>query len=180
MRYFIFLFAFFSYSLSYAEEPAVWLLVDTQKKNIQVRQGEKILETFEHIAIGRKGGGVKHQAGDDITPIGTYKITYINNSRRYRRFFGLNYPSTHDAGLALFSARISYSDYQTILQAQQNNQVPPQNTVLGGLIGIHGLGKANHKVHGLFDWTRGCVALSNQQIDKLAKWVYKGMPVQIK
>jgi len=179
MRYFIFLFAFFFYSLSHAQETA-WLLVDTQKKIIQVRQSEQILATFEHIAIGRKGASLKQQTGDDITPVGTYKITHKNNNSHFRKFFGLNYPSVHDAALALFSARISYADYQAIMLAHQNNLEPPQDTQLGGLIGIHGLGDGNQKVHGVFDWTRGCVALSNQQIDRLAKWTYKGMPVQIK
>ena len=179
MRYFIFLFAFLFNSLSHAQG-VVWLMVDTQKKIIQVRQGEQILETFGDISLGRKGASLKQQTGDDITPVGTYKITHKNNNSHFRKFFGLNYPSVHDAALALFSARISYADYQAIMLAHQNNLEPPQDTQLGGLIGIHGLGDGNQKVHGVFDWTRGCVALSNQQIDRLAKWTYKGMPVQIK
>ncbi|NOR79688.1 MAG: L,D-transpeptidase family protein [Methyloprofundus sp.] len=179
MRYFIFLFIFFCDSLSHAQG-AVWLLVDTQKKIIQVKQDEKTLETFKHVSIGRKGAGYKQQVGDGVTPIGTYKISYTNNESHFRKFFALNYPSADDAGLALFAARISYTDYQAIMQAHKNNQEPPQNTALGGLIGIHGLGNGNKTVHGAFDWTRGCVALSNQQIDRLAKWVYKGMRVQIK
>lgn len=179
MRYFIFLFVFFFYSFSYAQG-SIWLLIDTQKKIIEVRQGEQTLETFEHISIGRNGASHKKREGDDITPVGTYKITYTNNNSHFGKFFGLNYPSVHDADLALFSARISYVDYHTIIQAHQNNQMPPQNTVLGGLIGIHGVGEGNEKVHGVFDWTHGCVALSNQQIDSLAKWIYKGIQVQIK
>ncbi len=179
MRYFIFLFVFLYYSSSFAQS-ANWLLVDTQKKILQVMQGEKVLATFEGIAIGRNGASQKRQVGDDITPIGTYEISYINNASHFRKFFGLNYPSVHDAGLALFSARISAMDYEAILQAHRNKKVPPQNTVLGGQIGIHGLGRGNEAVHGEFDWTHGCVGLSNNQIDKLAKWVYKGMRVQIK
>ena len=179
MRYFIFLFAFFFYSCSYAQD-AVWLLVDTQKKIIQVRQGDRILETFEHISLGRKGANLKKKLGDDVTPIGSYKITYINNKSRFRKFFGINYPSSQDAGFALYSARISYPEYQAIMQAHQNNQGPPQNTVLGGWIGIHGLGGGNKNIHSEFDWTHGCVALSNRQVDILEKWVYKGMRVEIK
>ncbi len=179
MRYFILLFVFFFYSASFAQN-ANWLLVDTQKKIIQVRQGEKVIATFDQIAIGRKGASQKQQRGDNITPIGIYKITYTNNSSRFRKFIGLNYPSEFDAGSALFSARISYDDYQAIIQAHRNNKLPPQNTPLGGQIGIHGIGNGNKRVHGEFDWTHGCVGLSNKQIDRLAKWVYKGMRVQIK
>ena len=179
MRYFIFLFAFFFYSSSEAQD-TVWLLVDTQKKIIQVKQSEQILATFEHVSLGRNGAKHKQKSGDDITPIGTYKIAYANDKSHFRKFFGLNYPSRYDAGLALYSERISFAEYSAIMQAHRNNLLPPQNTVLGGQIGIHGLGNGNQKVHGLYDWTHGCVALSNRQIDRLAKWVYKGMRVEIK
>lgn len=179
MRYVTFLFTFFFYSLGYAQE-AIWLLVDTEKKIAQVKQGERTLELFEHISIGRRGAGDKQRRGDDITPIGIYKISYTNNNSHFRKFFGLNYPSANDAEYALSAGRISLAVYQSIIYAHQHNQAPPQNTTLGGHIGIHGLGKGNKQVHGLFDWTHGCVALSNQQIDSLARWVYKGMRVQIK
>jgi len=59
-------------------------------------------------------------------------------------------------------------------------RLPPQDTNLGGLLGIHGVGRGNKRVQGVFDWTQGCVAVSNQQIDKLAKWMFLGMRVEIK
>ena len=179
MRYFTFLFSFFYYSLGYAQEP-VWLLVDTDNKIVQVKQGERTLELFEHISIARRGAGHKQRRGDDITPIGSYKISYSNNASHFRKFFELSYPSVEDAELGVSSGVISYAVYEAILFAHQNNQMPPQNTALGGHIGIHGVGHGNKRIHGLFDWTHGCIALSNRQIDRLAKWVYKGMRVQIK
>lgn len=179
MRYYIFFFTLLFYSSSYAQE-LVWLLVDTQKKMIQVKRGEQTLATFEYISLGRNGAQHKQKTGDNITPLGNYKITYRNDNSHFRRFFGLNYPSAYDAGQALYSERISYPEYQAIMQAHKDNKLPPQNTVLGGQIGIHGIGRGNKKLHGAFDWTHGCVALSNQQIDKLEHWIYIGMPVQIK
>ncbi|SMG62910.1 [similarity to] ErfK/YbiS/YcfS/YnhG [methanotrophic bacterial endosymbiont of Bathymodiolus sp.] len=161
-------------------EDAIWLLVDTQKKIIQVRQGETTLASFDKISIGRKGARYKQKSGDDITPLGNYKIAYMNDGSHFRIFFGLNYPSLYDAELALIDKRISILEFQEIKQAQDNNSLPPQDTVLGGYIGIHGIGRGNKKVHGVFDWTQGCVAVSNPQIDSLAKWVYQGMRVQIK
>ena len=179
MRYFIFLFLFFFVSLASAQE-AIWLLVNTQKKVIQVKQGDLTLASFENISIGRQGVGHKQKSGDDITPLGSYKISYTNDNSHFRRFFGLNYPSPSDAGMALSEERISYSEYQRIMQAHGDNLLPPQDTELGGHIGIHGVGQGNKKLHGAFDWTHGCVALSNQQIDMLSKWIYQGMQVQIK
>ncbi|MBT3813767.1 MAG: L,D-transpeptidase [Gammaproteobacteria bacterium] len=179
MRYFIFLFLFCFTCLSMAED-ATWLLVDTQKKIIQVKQGKHILESFDKISIGRKGANYKQRSGDDITPLGNYKIAYINDQSNFRVFFGLNYPSVYDAELALIDKRISVLEFQEIKQAHESNSLPPQNTVLGGYIGIHGIGQGDKKVHGVFDWTQGCVAVSNPQIDKLAKLIYQGMRVQIK
>ena len=161
-------------------QDAIWLLVDTQQKIIQVKQGDVTLAGFENISIGRQGVGHKQKSGDDITPLGEYKIAYINDDSHFRKFFGLNYPSPSDAGLALSDKRISYAEYQQIMQAHDNNVLPPQKTGLGGQIGIHGVGSGNKTIQGLYDWTHGCVALSNQQLDKLEKWVYKGMQVQIK
>lgn len=179
MQYFIFLFVVFFCSCCGAQD-RVWLLIDTERKKIEVKQGSEVLEKFEDIAIGRKGASLKQRRGDNITPIGTYKITYTNNQSHFRKFFGLNYPSTEDANFALLSARISYADYQRIMRAHEQNRLPPQNTVLGGQIGIHGVGQGNKTIHGVFNWTRGCIALSNPQVDRLAKWIYKGMQVRIK
>lgn len=179
MRYYIFIFAFLFSSLSYADS-AIWLLIDTWEKTVDVRQGEISLEIFEHISLGRNGANQKQKLGDDVTPIGTYVITHTNNKSQFRKFFGINYPSVNDAEVAFFSGNISDAEYESIMQAHRNKRFPPQNTTLGGYIGIHGVGKGNEIIHGIFDWTHGCVALSNQQIDKLAKWIYKGMRVQIK
>jgi murein L,D-transpeptidase YafK len=179
MRYFTFLLTLFFAGITFAQE-SIWLLVDTQKKVIQVRQGEAILVSFSNISVGRNGVNHKQKSGDDITPIGRYSIAYINEKSHFRKFFGLNYPSAQDAGLALYSERISYADYQRIMQAHRNNKLPPQDTILGGRIGIHGLGRGNGQVHGVIDWTHGCVAVSNQQIDQLARWVFQGMRVEIK
>ena len=52
---------------------------------------------------------------------------------------------------------------------------PP--TTLGGLIGIHGIGKGDPRVHRDFNWTFGCVALTNEQIDQLRPWVRLGTRV---
>jgi hypothetical protein len=59
-------------------------------------------------------------------------------------------------------------------------RLPPQNTALGGRIGLHGLGRGDPKVHQQFNWTNGCIALTNEQIDQLLTWVGKGTRVSIR
>jgi L,D-peptidoglycan transpeptidase YkuD (ErfK/YbiS/YcfS/YnhG family) len=158
----------------------IWLLVDTKAHKIEVKRGEQTLETLNGIAIGRKGAGLKAHRGDDITPYGNYRIGWVGEKSNFRKFFGLTYPSTQDAKIALKRGVISQSDYYSIAAAEQYNQIPPQNTPLGGQIGIHGLGAGDERVHQAFDWTHGCIALTNNQIDQLSQWLDTGTVVKIK
>ena len=159
---------------------SIWLLIDTKKKRLDVKRGKKILASFDKIAIGRRGAGFKNRRGDKITPLGTYKIGWINNKSSFRTFYGFTYPSIENAKEALKKRLISHVAYYSILDAHHSNKIPPQNTSLGGRIGLHGLGNGNPEVHKLWDWTKGCVAVTNQQIDALSRWIVKGMTVKIK
>ncbi len=158
----------------------IWLLVDTKAKKIEVKKGEETVETLDSIAIGRGGAGLKTHRGDNITPHGEYRIGWIGEKSTFRRFFGLTYPSVDDAENAFEKGVINESVYKRIVSAHQRNQIPPQDTPLGGQIGIHGLGSANARVHEVFDWTHGCIALTNAQIDHLSQIVDTGMLVKIK
>ena len=48
------------------------------------------------------------------------------------------------------------------------------------MIGIHGIGDGDRGVHRDFNWTNGCVALTNEEIDELLRWVKIGTPVEIR
>ncbi len=158
----------------------VWLLVDTQKQNMEVRKGDKTVAVLENIAIGRNGAGEKIHRGDDITPLGNYRIGWINDRSAFRRFFGLTYPNVDNADNALKKGKIDLDTYEAIARAQSAGQIPPQNTDLGGQIGIHGLGSGNMSIHRSMNWTHGCIALTNDQIDQLSQWVEKGTLVTVK
>jgi murein L,D-transpeptidase YafK len=158
----------------------VWLLVDTKAKKIEVKKGEETVETLEHVAIGRGGAGFKSHRGDNITPHGEYHIGWIGDKSMFKRFFGLTYPSAQDAEIALEKGIINEGQYKRIVRAQELGQIPPQDTPLGGQIGIHGLGSADARVHEVFDWTHGCIALTNSQIDHLSQIVDTGTLVKIK
>lgn len=158
----------------------VWLLIDTQTRNLEVKKGDQTVEVLEHVVIGRRGAGHKQHRGDDITPLGNYRIGWINETSQFRRFFGLTYPSTEQAKQALTNGQIDENTFERINSAHLTGSVPPQNTPLGGQIGIHGLGAGSLKIHQNFDWTHGCIALTNQQIDRLSQWVEKGTLVTVK
>ena len=118
--------------------------------------------------------------GDDTTPLGSYRIGWINKKSRYQLFFGLSYPSMHDARRALFLSAIDVETYRSLVRADISKRVPPQHTALGGGIGIHGLGRADSQIHSAMNWTHGCIALTNEQIDGLSRWAKKGIVVTIR
>jgi murein L,D-transpeptidase YafK len=157
-----------------------WLLVDTTTLKIEVKKGDRTVDTISDIAIGRGGAGYKTHRGDDVTPYGDYRIGWVGERSNFRRFFGLTYPNIQDARTALIKGIISKATYERIVEANESHQIPPQNTPLGGQIGIHGLGAANEKIHRSMNWTHGCIAMTNNQIDHLRRYVEPGMVVKIK
>ena len=163
---------------AFAED--VWLLVDTRKLTLQVKKGNKTVETYKNIAIGRSGAGFKQRRGDDITPLGTYKISWINEKSPYKRFYGFNYPSEGNAYKALKKKLINKKTYESIISAHRADEIPAQNTRLGGRIGIHGLGKGDERIHKIVNWTHGCIALTNEQLDRLDRWIGEGTTVKVK
>lgn len=172
------LLAVFIIPRTYADD--VSIEVDTQHLTLAVKYKQQTLMTLENIAIGRNGAGFKQKVGDDVTPLGQYKIGWVNNKSIYYRFYGFNYPSLENAARAYQEDIISKDTYNTIRLAHHNDKTPLQNSILGGQIGIHGLGKADEKVHQMMNWTHGCIALTNAQIDLLHPWLIKGTSVTVK
>jgi murein L,D-transpeptidase YafK len=168
------------FSVTSSADENIWLLVDTTALKIEVKKGEKTLDTISDIAIGRGGAGLKTHRGDNITPYGEYRIGWVGDRSSFHRFFGLNYPSAENAELALYKGLIDKYTYNRIVEAHRYHGVPPQNTPLGGQIGIHGLGRADEKIHKSMNWTHGCIAMTNSQIDHLSHWVEPGTVVKIK
>ncbi len=161
-------------------EEGVWILIDTQKLQLSVKRGKKTLMVLDNIAIGRNGAGFKTHVGDDVTPIGQYRIAWINRKSPYYRFFGFDYPTKTTAEEGLAWGLIDRTAYRRIIDAHDAGKVPPQDTTLGGQIGIHGLGKADEQIHQLMNWTHGCIALTNEQIDRLTPYIVKGTRVNVK
>ncbi len=158
----------------------IWLLIDTKALTLELIKGNTTIALMENIAIGRNGAGFKQHLGDDITPLGSYKIGWINNDSPFYRFYGFSYPSVKNADNALQQGLLSKKNHAAIITAHKNNSLPPQNTPLGGMIGLHGLGAADKTIHKIMNWTHGCIALTNPQMDQLAPWLSEGVQVIIK
>lgn len=157
-----------------------WVEVDTESLTLKVKRGQRTIARFDKISIGRWGAGFKRRRGDDITPIGEYKIGWINENSRFYRFFGFNYPSVANAKQALQEQLINEKVFEDIVKAHKYDQTPSQSTALGGQLGIHGLGGGDERIHRLTNWTHGCIALTNKQIDRLSRWLTIGTLVKVK
>ena len=165
---------------SQAHAGGVRILVDTRAETLTVMRGDTVITAFPDIAIGRYGKTYFKRQGDNKTPLGNYRIGWINRESRYYIFLGLTYPDQPSADRGLVDERISEAQWQEIRRALEAGKIPPQKTPLGGYIGIHGLGQGDMTVHQEYNWTNGCVALTNAQIDQLLQWIRIGSPVEIR
>ena len=111
------------------------------------------------VALGKKPDGRKERAGDFRTPEGLYYIDARNPVSQYHRGLHVSYPNADDL------ARARTTGIST-----------------GGDIMIHGLPNGQGKVgprHRAYDWTNGCVAVTDQEIDEIWDSVPVGTPVRI-
>ncbi len=157
-----------------------WVLVDTSRQRLQVMRGDKPVESFANISIGRGGVTREKFRGDNKTPLGVFHIAWVNEKSKYHLFFGLDYPNLPYVKSGWLRGMLDKPTFRALIRANFDAAVPPQDTPLGGYIGIHGLGQADRRIHGLFNWTRGCIALTNAQIDQLRRWIGVGTTVVIR
>lgn len=130
-----------------------------EKRILELYGDEKLLGRFQ-ITLGRDPGAAKEKEGDARTPEGTYYICSKTSETKYTYFMGLSYPNIEDAQKGLEKGIINQNTYNRIKKAIDSKQQPPWNTMLGGAIGIHGGGNKDN-------WTYGCIAMSNEDINIL-------------
>ncbi|GAB4356370.1 MAG: L,D-transpeptidase family protein [Gammaproteobacteria bacterium] len=158
---------------------STWLSVDTAAATLTVMQAGQPTQRYENISIGRNGTSTSKRRRDNRTPLGEYRVTHITRNSEFGIFIGIDYPNLRDAERGLKSGLIDQGTYRAIRRAIRAGRRPPQETALGGYIGIHGIGRGDPGVHDAFNWTNGCIALTNEQMADLAARVEPGMRVVI-
>ena len=108
--------------------------------------------------IGYRSVNDKLRSGDAATPEGRYRVTAKKSASHFYRALALDYPNDEDR-----------AEFERLRRAGRI----PRGASPGGLIEIHGDGGRGK------DWTKGCVALSNNDIDDLFPRVGVGTPVTI-
>ncbi len=135
------------------------ILVDKFSRKVIVYLDGEI--KFEYSAeLGKNWVGDKKVKGDKATPEGMYRIAkkFKSDSTKYYKALLLDYPNDEDT--ALFEAAIAKG-------------ILPRTAKIGGLIEIHGNGGKGT------DWTNGCIALTDSEMDSIFKIVKIGTPVTI-
>lgn len=131
------------------------------------------------VALGREPRGPKQRSGDNRTPEGRYRIAAPARPSRFHLFILIDYPSRTDAEASLRAGRIDPSVFAQVDESIEGGALPPQDTALGGYIGLHGEGDRWRGLSSTIDWTTGCIALRDEDIEFLAERVAVGTPVVI-
>jgi L,D-peptidoglycan transpeptidase YkuD (ErfK/YbiS/YcfS/YnhG family) len=147
------------------------LLVSKSKRQITLFVDDKQVWTAP-IGLGGCPEGHKQREGDQRTPEGDYYVCTRNPKSRFHLFLGLSYPGIPDARRGLSEGAITQAEHDRIVAAIESGKCPPWKTALGGEVGIHGSGSSR-------DWTLGCVALDDPDIELLWALCPLGTPVRI-
>lgn len=163
-----------------ASQLQIRLFVDKSDKLLTVYNGNTPLKSY-HVELGDSGSGDKSISGDHKTPEGSFYITQkltLNPSDEYlgTRWMRLSYPNIEDAQRGLDSGLINETTYNRIVNAINNGLTPPQDTALGGGVGIHGGSTAALGTN----WTYGCVGLTNSDVEDFYNYVKVGTKVTIR
>ena len=134
------------------------ITVDKSKRRLYIIENEQVIHEFR-IALGKEPIGHKVSEGDQRTPEGIYELEHVMENSQFYRSIHISYPNQDDIANAI------------------RRKVQP-----GGNIKIHGQKndalKSSHFMQN-FDWTDGCIALSNEDMDVLLGLVRPGTLIEI-
>ena len=135
------------------------IIIDKFSRKCFIYQNGAKKYEFE-AELGKNWVGDKRVKGDNATPEGMYKITkkFDGGKTKYYKALLLDYPNDEDK--AKFKSEIEHGSL-------------PASAKIGGLIEIHGNGGKG------IDWTEGCIALTDREMDVVFKIVRVGTPVTI-
>ena len=139
-----------------------FILVEKSKRKMSLFYKDQVIAIY-HVSLGapppwifQHPTGQKEKEGDYKTPEGAYSIDYKIYKHKYHRKLHLSYPTPVQ------------------IAAAKKRGINP-----GGEILIHGLSPVNHflgKFSKWIDWTQGCIALTNEEVEE----VYEAVPIGCK
>jgi murein L,D-transpeptidase YafK len=134
------------------------IVVEKSARAMKLMRGDEVLKTYK-VALGHQPVGPKERTGDHKTPEGTYVIDFKNPQSRFHRALHVSYPNSADRERA------------------RKLGVEP-----GGNIEIHGLQPKfawMGQLHREMDWTDGCIAVTDAEIQEIWQLVPVGTSLKI-
>lgn len=138
--------------------PVDMIIVEKAQRRLSVYREGTLLKSYA-VALGWGGLGPKTQQGDGKVPEGRYTITAHNPASAYHLSLRIGYPTR-----------------------EQREDAVARGVNPGGDIMIHGLpnGRGGFgATHRTVDWTDGCIAVTDEEIEELFEYVADGTPIVI-
>jgi len=135
------------------------ILIEKKERRLMLISKGEVLKTYK-IALGGNPSGPKERQGDNKTPEGTYFIDSRNKDSHYHLSLHISYPNERDKK-----------------QAKELGVSPGGNIMIHGIKnGFSWVGDAHTEV----DWTKGCIAVTDEEIEEIAKVAPNGTIVEIR
>lgn len=134
------------------------IFVDKSERSMQLLSGDNVVKTY-HIALGESPIGHKRQQGDERTPTGIYTLDYKNENSIAHRSIHISYPNATDKA---YAKALGVS--------------PGSNIMIHGQ--MNGFGKLAW-LNQQRDWTDGCIAVTNDEMNEIMDAVELGIAIEI-
>ena len=134
------------------------VVVKKAARMLELHRGVEVLRSYQ-VSLGHEPQGHKQREGDGRTPEGRYTLDYRKSNSAFHRSLHISYPAPSD-----------------VVAANAQGVSP------GGLIMVHGIRNGLGfigRLHTLIDWTDGCVAVTNAEIEEIWRVVPDGTPILI-
>jgi tetratricopeptide (TPR) repeat protein len=144
---------------AFRTEPADKVLIEKKERRLRLFSKGEVIKTYK-IALGGNPVGPKERQGDNKTPEGTYIIDSRNSNSGYHLSLHISYPNEKDK-----------------MRAKELGVSP------GGDIMIHGIKNGLSWVgasHAELDWTKGCIAVTDEEMEEIYELVPNGTIVEIR
>jgi L,D-peptidoglycan transpeptidase YkuD (ErfK/YbiS/YcfS/YnhG family) len=135
------------------------IVIEKNARRLLLISKGDVIKTYK-IALGGNPIGPKEREGDNKTPEGAYVIDARNQDSHYHRSLHISYPSERDK-----------------MRARELGVSPGGNIMIHGIKkGFSWVGDAHTKV----DWTKGCIAVTDEEIEEIDSLAPNGTVVEIR
>ena len=140
----------------YSGPPVTQVQVNKGQRRMHLLSGNSVVRSYD-VSLGNQPIGHKQFEGDGKTPEGVYFVDRFNPRSRYHLSVGVSYPNANDKAFA-----------------EAHGRKP------GGDIFIHGRGPdGNNLFPRQRDWTAGCIAVTDEEIEEIYAMLQPGTPIVI-